>query len=295
LNKENPPDSKPGIELPPIPEPLIPDADATSELQTVNTTTAEDAPNYFEFRDVCKSFDGRVVLDHVSFQVKRGETCVIMGRSGVGKSVSLKHILGFLKPDSGQIFIDGQDVTDWTEEEFQAVRHKVSMVFQSGALFDSLTVEENIAFPLEGQPGLSDDDIDAYVEKLAKTLEVDESLNKLPGELSTGARRAVAIARSLAQNPEAILYDEPTTMVDPIMAAHMGDLILRLKEAFHKTSVVVTHDTRLAKKLADSVVFLQDGKVSFFGTWEKFESSKDPFLQNFLAQDELIPELDVTL
>ena len=295
MNKENPPDANPEIALPPIPEPLIPDASATPELQTVNTTTEEDAPNYFEFRDVCKSFDGRVVLDHVSFQVKRGETCVIMGRSGVGKSVSLKHILGFLKPDSGQVFIDGQDVTDWTEEEFQAVRRKVSMVFQSGALFDSLTVEENIAFPLEGQPGLSDVDIDAYVAKLAKTLEVDESLDKLPGELSTGARRAVAIARSLAQNPEAILYDEPTTMVDPIMAAHMGDLILRLKEAFHKTSVVVTHDTHLAKKLADSVVFLQDGKVSFFGTWKKFESSKDPFLQNFLAQDELIPALDVTL
>lgn len=295
MSKENPPDSTPETEPPPIPEPLIPDAAATPELQTVNTTTEDDAPNYFEFRDVCKSFDGRVILDHVTFQVKRGETCVIMGRSGVGKSVSLKHILGFLKPDSGQIFIDGQDVTDWTEEEFQAVRHKVSMVFQSGALFDSLTVEENIAFPLEGQPGLSDDDVDAYVEKLAKTLEVDESLDKLPGELSTGARRAVAIARSLAQNPEAILYDEPTTMVDPIMAAHMGDLILRLKEAFHKTSVVVTHDTHLAKKLADSVVFLQDGKVSFFGTWKKFESSKDPFLQNFLAQDELIPALDVTL
>lgn len=295
MSKENPPDANPEIDLPPIPEPLLPDASATPELQTVNTTTAEDAPNYFEFREVCKSFDGRVVLDHVTFQVKRGETCVIMGRSGVGKSVTLKHILGFIKPDSGQVFIDGQDVTDWTEEEFQAVRHKVSMVFQSGALFDSLTVEENIAFPLEGQPGLSDDDIDSYVEKLARTLEVDESLNKLPGELSTGARRAVAIARSLAQNPEAILYDEPTTMVDPIMAAHMGDLILRLKEAFHKTSVVVTHDTHLAKKLADSVVFLQDGKVSFFGTWKKFESSKDPFLQNFLAQDELIPALDVTL
>ena len=275
----------------PEPKPL----DAIPELQTVNATSDEDAVNYFEFRDVCKGFDGRPVLDHVSFEVKRGETCVIMGRSGVGKSVSLKHILGFLKPDSGQVFIDGQDVTDWTEAEFQAVRRKVSMVFQSGALFDSLTVGDNIAFPLEGQPGLSDDDIDAYVEKLAKTLEVDEALNKLPGELSTGARRAVAIARSLAQNPEAILYDEPTTMVDPIMAAHMGDLILRLKETFHKTSIVVTHDTHLAKKLADSVVFLQDGKVSFFGTWKKFENSKDPFLQNFLAQDKLIPAMDVTL
>jgi phospholipid/cholesterol/gamma-HCH transport system ATP-binding protein len=294
VSDEKSADSKPEIELPPIPEPILP-ADTTPELQTVNTTSADDAPDYFEFKDVTKGFDGRPVLDHVSFFVKRGETCVIMGRSGVGKSVSLKHILGFLKPDSGQVFIDGQDVTDWTEEEFQAVRRKVSMVFQSGALFDSLTVGENIAFPLEGQPGLSDDDIGTYVEKLSRTLEVEDALNKLPGELSTGARRAVAIARSLAQNPEAILYDEPTTMVDPIMAAHMGDLILRLKEAFHKTSIVVTHDTHLAKRLADSIVFLQDGKVSFFGTWKEFENSKDAFLQNFLAQDQLIPAMDVTL
>jgi phospholipid/cholesterol/gamma-HCH transport system ATP-binding protein len=288
-------DPKQESDLPSIPEPLVPAPDESPETPAPNTAPEEESPNYFEFREVCKGFGGPLILDHVSFHVKRGETCVIMGRSGVGKSVSLKHILGFLKPDSGHVFIDGQDVTDWTEEEFQAVRRKVSMVFQSGALFDSLTVRENIAFPLEDQPGLNDDDIDAYVEKLAKTLEVDDFLDKLPGELSTGARRAVAIARSLAQNPEAILYDEPTTMVDPIMAAHMGDLILRLKEAFHKTSVVVTHDTHLAKKLADSVVFLQDGKVSFFGTWKKFEGSQDRFLHNFLVQDELIPAMDVIL
>src|SRR6266852_197733 len=164
-----------------------------------------------------------------------------MGRSGVGKSVSLKHIMGFLKPDSGRIFIDGQDVTDFSEREFEAVRRKVTMVFQSGALFDSLTVCENIAFPLEGQPGLSPDDVDAYVEKLAHMLEVEEVRDKLPSELSRGMKRAVGIARALAQTPDAILYDEPTTMVDPIMAGHMGDLILRLKLAFHKTSVVVTH------------------------------------------------------
>jgi phospholipid/cholesterol/gamma-HCH transport system ATP-binding protein len=254
-----------------------------------------EAPNYFEFRDICKAFDERLVLDHVSFTVKRGETCVIMGRSGVGKSVSLKHIMGFLKPDSGRIFIDGQDVTDFSERQFAEIRRKVTMVFQSGALFDSLTLADNIALPMEGQPGLTADDIDANVEKLAHLLEVDQVLDKLPGELSTGMRRAVAIARALAQNPEAILYDEPTTMVDPIMAGHMGSLILRLKNAFHKTSIVVTHDTHLAKRLADTVVFLQDGKVTFFGSWTDFENSDDPFLQNFLKQDDLIPALDVTL
>ena len=258
-------------------------------------TSSGDAPNYFEFRDVSKGFDGRPVLDRVSFTVKRGETCVIMGRSGVGKSVSLKHIMGFLKPDSGQIFIDGQDVTHFSEKQFAEVRGKVTMVFQSGALFDSLTVADNISFPMEGQPGLTGADIDKNVENLAHLLEVDEVLDRLPGELSTGMRRAVAIARALAQNPEAILYDEPTTMVDPIMAGHMGSLILRLKNAFHKTSIVVTHDTHLAKRLADSVVFLQDGKVTFFGSWSDFENSKDPFLQLFLKEDELTPALDVTL
>ena len=251
--------------------------------------------NFFEFRDVCKAFDERPVLDHVSFTVKHGETCIIMGRSGVGKSVTLKHIMGFLKADSGRVTVDGEDVTDYTEEEFAEVRRKVTMVFQSGALFDSLTVRENISFPLDGQPGLTPEDIDEYVQKIAHLLEVDHVLDKLPSELSTGMRRAVAIGRAFAQNPEAILYDEPTTMVDPIMAGHMGDLILRLKEAFHKTSIIVTHDTHLAKKLADTVVFLQEGRVTYFGPWGGFENSGDPFIVNFRKQDELIPALDVTL
>jgi len=257
---------------------------------------AEPGPvNFFEFRDVCKSFDERLVLDHVSFTVKRGETCVIMGRSGVGKSVSLKHIMGFLQADAGQVIVDGEDVTNYSEAQFENVRQKVTMVFQSGALFDSLTVRENIAFPLEGQLGLTFEDIDEYVEKIAHMLEVETVLEKLPSELSTGMKRAVAIGRAFAQNPEAILYDEPTTMVDPIMAGHMGDLILRLKRAFRKTSIVVTHDTHLAKKLADTVVFLLEGRVAYFGSWDGFENTGDAFLKNFRMQDELIPAMDVTL
>ncbi len=271
----------------------------TDEIREAGLTSANSgqkgSPYYFEFRGVSKAFDEHVVLNDVSFKVKRAETCVIMGRSGVGKSVSLKHIMGFLHADSGRVFIDGTDVTDFTERQFEQIRRKVTMVFQSGALFDSLTVAENIAFPLEGQPGLTDEDVNAYVLKLAKMLEVEEVLEKLPSELSTGMKRAVSIARALAQNPDAILYDEPTTMVDPIMAGHMGDLILRLKEAFHKTSIVVTHDTHLARRLADTVVFLQDGKAQVFASWHEFETSQDPFLRDFLLQDELIPALDVTL
>jgi phospholipid/cholesterol/gamma-HCH transport system ATP-binding protein len=258
-------------------------------------TLSKDSVNYFEFREVSKSFDERQVLNRVSFAVKRGETCVIMGRSGVGKSVSLKHIMGFLRADSGQVIIDGQDVTHFSEAQFYNIRRNVTMVFQSGALFDSLTVRENIAFPLRDQPGITPDDADAYTEKWAKELEVEDVLDKVPSELSTGTKRAVAIARALAQNPQAILYDEPTTMVDPIMAVHMGDLISRLKEKFHRTSIVVTHDTHLARKLADSVVFLQEGQASVFSSWSEFESSPDPFFHNFLMQDKLIPAMDVIL
>src|SRR5215813_7900964 len=152
------------------------------------------------------------------------------------------------------------------------------MVFQSGALFDSLSVGENIAYPLEGQPGLTEEDVDAYITKLARELEVEDVLDKIPSELSTGMKRAVAIARALAQNPEAILYDEPTTMVDPIMAGHMGDLIQRLKDKFHRTSIVVTHDTHLAKKLADKIVFLQEGRATVFPSWPDFANSTDRFI-----------------
>ena len=250
--------------------------------------------HYIEFRDVSKAFDDHVVLDRVSFFVDRGETCVILGRSGVGKSVSLKHILGFLRPDSGRVFVAGEDITDWTEMQLTEIRRRVTMVFQSGALFDSLTVAENIAFPLEKRDDLTAGQKEARVAELAEMLEVSDMVDKLPSELSTGMKRNVAIARALAQDPEAILYDEPTTMVDPLMAAHTGNLILRLKETFHNTSVVVTHDTHLGKKLADRVVFLHEGRVAYFGPWEGFEASPEPFLRNFRRQDELIPALDVT-
>jgi phospholipid/cholesterol/gamma-HCH transport system ATP-binding protein len=250
--------------------------------------------HYIEFRNVTKAFDDHVVLDDVSFFVDRAETCVIMGRSGVGKSVTLKHILGFLRPDSGRVLVAGEDITDWTEEQLTEIRRRVTMVFQSGALFDSLTVAENIAFPLEKRDDLTEEQKDARVAELAEMLEVSDAVDKVPPELSTGMKRAVAIARALAQDPEAILYDEPTTMVDPLMAAHTGNLILRLKEKFHKTSVVVTHDTHLAKKLADSLVFLHEGRVAYFGPWRGFEAAREPFLHNFFIEDQLIPKLDVS-
>ena len=251
--------------------------------------------HYLEFRGVSKSFDENDVLKNVSFFVEQGETGVILGRSGVGKSVSLKLLLGFLQPDEGKIIVAGQDVTSFTEAQFSEIRRIVTMVFQSGALFDSLTVAENVAFPLVNRGGHQEsEDVDKRVDELLEMLEVLLFADRLPSDLSTGMKRAVAIARALAENPEAILYDEPTTMVDPLMAAHIGDLIAKLKAKFRKTSIVVTHDTHLAKKLADRVIFLQEGRVAFFGTWQELEDSKDPFLRNFLLQDELIPALDAT-
>jgi phospholipid/cholesterol/gamma-HCH transport system ATP-binding protein len=252
------------------------------------------AGHFIEFRNVSKAFGDHLVLDDVSFFVDLGETCVIMGRSGVGKSVTLKTILGFLRADSGRVLVCGEDITDWSERQLADIRRRVTMVFQSGALFDSLTVAENISFPLEKRTDLSEEQKEARVAELAEMLEVTDVTDKLPSELSTGTKRAVAIARALAQDPDAILYDEPTTMVDPLMAAHTGDLILRLKEKFHKTSVVVTHDTHLAKKLADRIVFLHEGRVAYFGPWAGFVAAPEPFLRNFIRQDELIPELDVT-
>ena len=250
--------------------------------------------HFIEFRNVSKWFGDHKVLDDVSFFVDHGETCVIMGRSGVGKSVTLKHILGFLKPDEGRVFVAGDDITDWNEDQLAAIRRRVTMVFQSGALFDSLTVEENIAFPLETRTDLTEDQKEARVKEFADMLEVSQLDDKLPSELSTGIKRSVAIARALAQDPEAILYDEPTTMVDPLMAVHTADLILRLKEKFHKTSVVVTHDTHLARKLADRIVFLHEGRVAYFGPWAGFVAAPEEFLRNFLRQDELTPALDIT-
>jgi phospholipid/cholesterol/gamma-HCH transport system ATP-binding protein len=251
--------------------------------------------HYLEFQNVSKSFGENSVLKDVSFFVDQGETAVIMGRSGVGKSVSLKLLLGFLEPDEGRIIVAGQDVIGWTEAQFAEIRRHVTMVFQSGALFDSLTVAENIAFPLQDRGGAEDqDEIGRRVKELMEMLEVSALADRLPADLSTGTKRAVAIARALAENPEAILYDEPTTMVDPLMAAHVSDLIVKLKKTLHKTSIVVTHDTHLGKKLADRVIFLQEGRVGFFGTWSELEASSEPFLRNFLLEDKLIPALDLT-
>jgi phospholipid/cholesterol/gamma-HCH transport system ATP-binding protein len=242
---------------------------------------------YIEFRDVSKAFGDNVVLDHVSFDVLAGETVCILGRSGVGKSVSLHHIMGFLKPDSGRVIVAGQDITDYAEDQLELIRKKVTMVFQNGALFDSLTVAENVAFPLRETKELSEEQIFQIIDGLLQMVGVQQMKDLLPSDLSTGMKRSVAIARALAARPECVLYDEPTTMVDPLMAQLLGDLIKRLRIQLNLTGIVVTHDMRLAQKLADRVVFLHEGKAIFFGTYADMEKCTEPIVQEFLELDEL--------
>jgi phospholipid/cholesterol/gamma-HCH transport system ATP-binding protein len=243
---------------------------------------------YISFEHVYKSFGEFVVLEDVSFYVLPGETLCILGRSGVGKSVSLQMLLGFLKPDKGMIKVAGENICGFKEKELQEIRRKVTMVFQNGALFDSITVGENVAFPMRERGEMAEDQILQVVKGLLEMVGVAGMESLLPSDLSTGMKRSIAIARALASQPEAVLYDEPTTMVDPLMAHLLGDLIERLKQQLHLTSIVVTHDMRLAKKLADRVVFLSAGKAIFFGTMEEMERSNDPILQEFLSLDELV-------
>ncbi len=243
---------------------------------------------YIEFKNVYKSFGDNKVLHDVSFQAFPGETLCILGRSGVGKSVSLHHIMGFLKPDSGRVIVAFEDITDYDEDELERIRKKVTMVFQNGALFDSLTVGENVAFPLRERRDLDEAQIFQIVDGLLDMVGVRAMRDQFPSELSTGMKRSVAIARALAAQPECILYDEPTTMVDPLMATLLGNLIQKLKDQLKLTSVVVTHDMRLAKKLADRIVFLHEARAIFVGTVQEMEHAPDEVVQQFLQLDALV-------
>jgi phospholipid/cholesterol/gamma-HCH transport system ATP-binding protein len=244
-------------------------------------------PHYIEFRHVYKTFDRPVLVDS-NFNVDPGETVAIIGRSGVGKSVTLGHIMGFIKPDSGQIIVAHEDITGMAEDELRRIRRKVTMVFQSGALFDSLTVAENVLFSLELREDYDQQNKEDVVNGLLGLVDIAEAKNAYPADLSTGYKRSVAIARALAAQPQCILYDEPTTMVDPIMSNHLGDLMLRLKKQLRLTSVVVTHDLDLMYKVADRVVFLSDGGVIYFGPVAEMEKSDHPLIREFLEMDRVV-------
>ena len=274
-----------GILPPPVDLSPLDDLPPVEDLPHAGATAGGDAEPIINFNHVSIGFNGRSVLDDVSFYVNRGETLCILGRSGVGKSVSLRMLMGFLKPDSGSIRVEGKEIVGLSEDEMQTIRKKVTMVFQNGALFDSMSVRENVAFPLRERGGLAEDQVVQIVDRLINMVGAEDVSDNLPSGLSTGRKRAVAIARALASQPEVVLYDEPTTMVDPIIARRLGDLIQRLKQQLGFTSIVVTHDMRFAERLADLVLFLHEGRAQYFGPLEGFIASQDPFIQQFLTLD----------
>jgi phospholipid/cholesterol/gamma-HCH transport system ATP-binding protein len=240
---------------------------------------------YIELKNVSIAFGPNQVLDGVSLRVMPGQSVCIMGRSGVGKSVSLRLMMGFLKPDYGRVITAHEDITDYSDEQLDQLHKKVTMVFQNGALFDSLTVAENVAFPLRQRTKLKEEAIYRKADRLLEMVGAEHIADYLPADISTGMKRSVAIARALALNPEAVLYDEPTTMVDPLMARRLGDLISDFKSRLKLTTVVVTHDTRLAEKVADQVIFFDQGRVLFSGTPAEMERSSIPLVQQFLELD----------
>jgi phospholipid/cholesterol/gamma-HCH transport system ATP-binding protein len=254
-------------------------AGPTGELDT-----ADEEP-IISFSNVSISFGEQPTLEDMSFHVERGKTLCILGRSGVGKSVSLRMLMGFLRPDAGSIRVTGQEITTLDEAGMQEIRKRVTMVFQNGALFDSLTVHENVAFPLRERGEMDETHLDGTVDRLLNLVGAEDVAELLPASLSTGRRRAVAIARALASQPEVVLYDEPTTMVDPIIARRLGGIIQRLKKQLGFTSIVVTHDMRFAKSLADTVLFLHQGRALFFGPLDEFLASKDAEIRQFLTLD----------
>jgi phospholipid/cholesterol/gamma-HCH transport system ATP-binding protein len=242
------------------------------------------APEVIALNEVYLSFD-RPILEDVSFSAREGETVAIVGESGTGKSTILKLILRLLVPDSGMVAIDGEDITSLTFEEALEVRKKMGMVFQGAALFDSMTVFENVAYPLREHFHMSEDEIEARVREKLEFVDLDpnDTMEKLPSELSGGMRKRVGIARAMAGNPELMLYDEPTSGLDPLTTATITKLIMKLQRELGVTSIVVSHDIRAVSRLATKVALLAERRIKFFGTPEEMTGSEDQYIQDFLG------------
>ncbi len=246
-------------------------------------TAPADAPPLFTVHGLVKSFAGRRVLDGVDFEIRRGECFVIIGRSGSGKSVTLRQLNGLDKPDAGSVVFDGVDLTALGERELFPIRRRIAMLFQSGALFDSMTVFDNVAFPLREHTRLGPAEIAAKVQEKLGLVHLPEIGPRFPSALSGGMRKRAALARSLALDPEVVLYDEPTTGLDPSTSAAIGHLIRDIHRHLDVTQVVITHDLALARHVGDRIAFLSAGGFRFVGDWAAADASTDRELADFLA------------
>ena len=235
-----------------------------------------------EVRGLQKRFGAHAILDDVSFCIEKGESVVIIGRSGGGKSVLLKHLIGLLKPDAGQVLIDGEDIVPMNERELLRVRHKFGMLFQSAALFDSLTVAENVAFAFRRDRALPEAEIRRKVAEVLEVVDLPGTEDKKPSELSGGMRKRVGLARAIIYRPEIVLYDEPTTGLDPIVSDSIDQLILRVRDRLDVTTVVVTHDMRSTRRLGQRILMLHDRKIHAAGTPNEIFNSQDPVVRRFI-------------
>jgi phospholipid/cholesterol/gamma-HCH transport system ATP-binding protein len=235
-----------------------------------------------EVRDLTKYFGTQKILDGVSLRIDTGESVVIIGRSGGGKSVLLKHLIGLLQPDSGSVLVDGENIEAMNERQLLQVRSKFGMLFQSAALFDSMTVAENVGFAFRRNKGMSGSEIQKRVAEALEVVELSGTENKKPSELSGGMRKRVGLARAIVYRPQIVLYDEPTTGLDPIVSDSIDKLILRVRDRFKVTSVVVTHDMRSARRVGQRILMLHNKKIYATGTPDEIFHSEDPIVRRFI-------------
>lgn len=243
-----------------------------------------------EIKNLSKRFETLSVLDDVSIDVPRGDNLVVFGRSGQGKSVLLKCIIGLMQPDAGKIYIKGNDISLLSAKEMNELRKNIGFLFQGAALYDSMTVRENLEFPIKKHfPDKTQKEIDDKVVNTLELVSLEDAIDKMPSELSGGMKKRIGLARSIITDPELMLYDEPTTGLDPITAKEISELIINLQKKLNMTSIVVTHDLICAEIIADRAIFLRDAKVAYQGSLLELTSSADPFLRNFFSH-ELVKE-----
>ena len=245
-----------------------------------------------EVSQIKKSFGDQVVLNSVSFSVKEGESVAIIGRSGTGKSVLIKHLVGLLSPDEGSVRVDGQDLVGMTERQLLGVRQKFGMLFQSAALFDSMSVHDNIAFPLRRSGVTEIAEIDRRVEEVLGLVELPGVGGKMPSELSGGMQKRVGLARAIVHRPQIILYDEPTTGLDPVVADSIDQLMMRVRDHYKVTSIVITHDMRCARRMGQRIIYLRDGQVYLDALADEVFNSNDPQVARFIRGEADLKEVD---
>jgi len=242
------------------------------------------AETVIDIEHLKKSFGKNTILKDINLKINRGETIVTLGKSGTGKSVTLKCIVGLIRPDSGTVKVLGKNIPDLSYEELQYIRIKIGFVFQSGALYDSMSVRENLQFPLMRNTDLSKDDINKKVEEVLNDVGLSQAIDKMPSELSGGMKKRIGVARTIIMNPEVMLWDEPTTGLDPETTRDISHLIVRMQRKYKVTSIVVTHDMICAKIVANRIVVLKDGTYTDSGTYDELESSDDDFVRSFFEE-----------